>query len=57
MQKEKRNTSNPLTRVIDHTKQLCGNTIVAVRFDSNDISDIMQEILVYGTAVVVEKKE
>ena len=46
-----------LTRVIDHTKQLGGNAIVAVRFDSNDISDIMQEILVYGTAVVVEKKE
>ena len=46
-----------LTRVIDHTKQLGGNAIVAVRFDSNDISDIMQEILAYGTAVVVEKEE
>ncbi len=46
-----------LTRVIDHTKQLGGNAIVAVRFDSNDISDVMQEILAYGTAVVVEKEE
>ena len=34
-----------------------GNAIVAVRFDSNDISNVMQEILAYGTAVVVEKEE
>ena len=46
-----------LTRVIEHTKQLGGNAIIAARFDSNDISDIMQEILAYGTAVVVEKEE
>lgn len=46
-----------LERLIEHSKQLGGNAIVAVRFDSNDISNVMQEILAYGTAVVVEKEE
>ena len=45
-----------LSRVIDHAKELGANGIVAIRFDSNEISDVMQEILVYGTAVVVEKE-
>ena len=45
-----------LERLINHAKQLGANGIIAVRFDSNEISDVMQEILVYGTAVVVEKE-
>lgn len=45
-----------LERVIDHAKELGANAIVAIRFDSNEISNVMQEILVYGTAVVVEKE-
>ena len=45
-----------LSRAIDHAKELGANGIVAIRFDSNEISDVMQEILVYGTAVVVEKE-
>ena len=45
-----------LERAIDHAKELGANGIVAIRFDSNEISDVMQEILVYGTAVVVEKE-
>ena len=45
-----------LKRAIDHAKELGANGIVAIRFDSNEISDVMQEILVYGTAVVVEKE-
>lgn len=45
-----------LKRAIDHAKELGANAIVAIRFDSNEISDVMQEILVYGTAVVVEKQ-
>ena len=40
----------------EHAKELGANGIVAIRFDSNEISDVMQEILVYGTAVVVEKE-
>lgn len=45
-----------LHRAINHAKELGANGIVAIRFDSNEISDVMQEILVYGTAVVVQKK-
>ena len=45
-----------LERAIEHAKEMGANGIVAVRFDSNEISDVMQEILVYGTAVVVEKE-
>jgi uncharacterized protein YbjQ (UPF0145 family) len=32
------------------------NAVISVRYDSNEISDIMQEILAYGTAVKVEKE-
>ena len=45
-----------LNRVIEHAKDMGANGIVAIRFDSNEISQVMQEILVYGTAVVVEKE-
>ena len=45
-----------LERAIDHAKELGANAIIAIRFDSNEISNVMQEILVYGTAVVVEKE-
>ena len=45
-----------LHRAIEHAKELGANAIVAIRFDSNEISNVMQEILVYGTAVVVEKE-
>ena len=45
-----------LNRMIDHARELGANAIISVRFDSNDISDIMQEILAYGTAVKVQKE-
>ena len=45
-----------LQRAIDHARELGANGIVAIRFDSDEISDVMQEILVYGTAVVVQKE-
>ena len=54
MMEESRDES--LQRAIEHAKELGANAIVAIRFDSNEISNVMQEILVYGTAVVVEKE-
>jgi uncharacterized protein YbjQ (UPF0145 family) len=45
-----------LRRMIQHAESMGANAVISVRFDSNDISDIMQEILAYGTAVVVEKE-
>lgn len=45
-----------LKRMIDHAKQMNANAIISARFDSNNISNNMQEILAYGTAVLIEKK-
>lgn len=46
-----------LQRAIQHARELGANAIISARYDSNDISDIMQEILVYGTAVIAQKIE
>jgi uncharacterized protein YbjQ (UPF0145 family) len=46
-----------LDRAMEHAKTMGANAIISARYDSNDISDIMQEILVYGTAVVAQKVE
>ncbi|MBU4535783.1 MAG: heavy metal-binding domain-containing protein [Euryarchaeota archaeon] len=46
-----------LNRMLDHARELGANAIISARFDSDEISDIMQEILAYGTAVVIEKEE
>lgn len=46
-----------LNRAISHAKEYGANAIISLRYDSNDISDIMQEILAYGTAVVAQKIE
>jgi uncharacterized protein YbjQ (UPF0145 family) len=43
-------------RMIDHAQQMGANAVISVRYDSDEISNVMQEILAYGTAVVVEKK-
>jgi uncharacterized protein YbjQ (UPF0145 family) len=45
-----------LQRAIQHAQDMGANAVISARYDSNDISDIMQEILVYGTAVVVQKE-
>lgn len=44
-----------LQRMLEHAREMGANGIIAARYDSNDISDVMQEILAYGTAVVVRK--
>lgn len=45
-----------LYRMIDHAKEMGANAVISVRFDSNEVSNVMQEILAYGTAVIVHKK-
>jgi len=46
-----------LHRAMEHATAMGANAIISASYDSNDISDIMQEILVYGTAVVAQKVE
>lgn len=46
-----------IERCIQHAKELGANAIISVRMDSDSINQNMQEILTYGTAVVIEKEE
>jgi uncharacterized protein YbjQ (UPF0145 family) len=34
-----------------------GNAVVAMRFDCNEIANLMSEIAAYGTAVIVRKRQ
>jgi len=43
-----------LNRMVQHAKQLGANAVISTGFDSNEISQYMQEILAYGTAVLVD---
>lgn len=54
MMEESRNEA--LNRMIAHAEELGANAVISVRFDSDEISNVMQEILAYGTAVIAEKK-
>jgi uncharacterized protein YbjQ (UPF0145 family) len=40
--------------LVAHAKQRGANAIIAMRYDANEIMDGITEVLVYGTAVVVE---
>ena len=41
--------------MVQHAAQLGANAIVAMRYDANEITDGITEVLAYGTAVVVEQ--
>lgn len=43
-----------LDRMIEHASELGANAIVGVRFSTSEVMKAAAEILVYGTAVVVE---
>jgi uncharacterized protein YbjQ (UPF0145 family) len=42
-----------IDRMIDNARLLGANAIIAMRFDSSEISQQLTEIVAYGTAVVV----
>ncbi len=41
--------------MIQHANQLDANAIINMRYDANEVMAGITEVLVYGTAVVVEK--
>ncbi len=41
--------------MVQHAAQLGANAVVAMRYDANEITDGITEVLAYGTAVVVEQ--
>lgn len=43
-----------MDRMVQHAKDLGANAIVAIRFSTSEVMHSAAEILVYGTAVVVE---
>lgn len=45
-----------LDRMMRDAKQLGANAVIGVRFQSSEIGNNMAELMVYGTAVVVEKE-
>lgn len=46
-----------LDRMIRDARQMGANAVLAVRFQTSEIGSGMAELMVYGTAVVVEKIE
>ena len=42
--------------MVQHASQLGANAIVAMRYDANEITDGITEVLAYGTAVVVQQE-
>jgi uncharacterized protein YbjQ (UPF0145 family) len=43
-----------IVRLQDHAKRLGANAVLSVGFDTSEMSEIMTEIMAFGTAVVVE---
>ena len=43
--------------LLEHAEQLGANAVVGFRYDSSDIGDSSTEVLCYGTAVVITKKQ
>ena len=41
-------------RLLDHATEIGGNAIIGMRYDANEVSSGVTEVLAYGTAVVVE---
>ena len=42
-----------IERMVDHAKELGGNAVLGVQFDSSDVGDRLAEVVAYGTAAVV----
>ena len=40
--------------MVEHAQQVGANAIVAMRYDANEITDGITEVLAYGTAVILE---
>ena len=41
--------------MVGHATELGANAVIAMRYDANEISDGITEVLAYGTAVVVQQ--
>ena len=46
--------NDAFTLLLEHGAQAGGNALIGVRYDANEVTDGVTEVLAYGTAVVVE---
>lgn len=46
-----------IERMIQHARELGANAVISFRLDSNELGEYMDEIIAYGTAVVVEPEQ
>jgi uncharacterized protein YbjQ (UPF0145 family) len=44
-----------IERLREHATERGGNAVLAMRFDCNEIADMMSEVAAYGTAVTVRR--
>jgi uncharacterized protein YbjQ (UPF0145 family) len=42
-------------RMLEHAAEIGANAVIGARYDANEVSDGVTEVLAYGTAVTVEK--
>ncbi len=42
--------------MVKHAEDMGANAIIGMRYDANEISSGVTEVLAYGTAIVIEKK-
>jgi uncharacterized protein YbjQ (UPF0145 family) len=40
--------------MVQHAQQVGANAVIAMRYDANEITDGITEVLAYGTAVIVQ---
>ena len=43
-----------MQHMIDHARAMGGNAVIGMRYDTTEIAEGMDEVLAYGTAVVIE---
>ncbi|HET9218202.1 MAG TPA: YbjQ family protein [Terriglobia bacterium] len=41
--------------MVEHAEQMGANAVIGVRYDANEVSSGVTEVLCYGTAVIVEQ--
>ena len=46
-----------LDLMVRHAEEMGANAVIAMRYDANEITDGITEMLAYGTAVIVEKTD
>lgn len=42
--------------MVKHADEIGANAIIGMRYDANDVMDGVTEVLAYGTAVIIERK-